>query len=226
MMEEKSSAPAARIPAQRTYKQRGEVIELAFLHRAAELGFAVTKPYGDSEAYDFVVDSGSRLWRVQVRSTHGKRNKTYFVSTTHNPSTKEAYTPDQIDFLVAHTAPDLAWYVIPVSALAGRRMICLYPHVKASRALFECFREAWCLMACTRDPKIRQSIAVESACGSAASCASESPCPLLQKNSGGQGASKRRSRRPVTTGPDAGAADKAKYMRGGPAPAVFREGGI
>jgi len=200
----------SRKPWGRTYKQQGEITELAFLLKAAELGFAVTKPYGDSEPYDFILDSGSRLWRVQVRSTHGTRNRTYFVSTTHHQGTKKIYTPDQIDFLVARTAPDLAWYVVPICALAARRTICLYPHIQGSRGMFECFREAWCLMGCRRDPKLRPGITLEQVCDPGAACASEAACPLLLKNSDGSGASRKRSRRHVTNAPDAGAADGAK----------------
>jgi len=39
-------------------KRRGELAELAFAHKASALGFKVAKPYGTSERYDFVVDSG------------------------------------------------------------------------------------------------------------------------------------------------------------------------
>jgi hypothetical protein len=28
------------------------------------LGFGVSKTWGDSERYDFILDSGKRLWRV------------------------------------------------------------------------------------------------------------------------------------------------------------------
>src|SRR5438477_12810869 len=52
-----------------TSKRQGELSELAFVYKAASLGFIVAKPYGDNERYDFVVDSGQRLWRVQVKST-------------------------------------------------------------------------------------------------------------------------------------------------------------
>jgi hypothetical protein len=52
----------------RNFKWRGEIAELGFLHKLAGMGFAVTKPYGGSESYDFIVDSGNRLWRVQVKS--------------------------------------------------------------------------------------------------------------------------------------------------------------
>lgn len=200
-----AQATSPEKPTRRTRKQQGEVIELAFLHKAAELGFAVTKPYGDSEAYDFVVDSGSRLWRVQVRSTDSKsRQYSYYsVHNTYHSETR-TYGPDEIDFLVAHTAPDLAWYIIPACALAGRPSIYLFPHRKAAHALYECFREAWCLMACRRDPKVRDSITVEPRCGSSDARASESTCPLLQKNRGGPGASRKRSRRTVTRAADSG----------------------
>jgi len=50
-----------------TKKRRGEMAEAAFLHKASMLGFGVSKPWGDSEPYDLIVDSGSSLWRVQVK---------------------------------------------------------------------------------------------------------------------------------------------------------------
>ena len=37
-------------------KRRGELAELAFTLKATSLGFAVSKPYGDSERYDFILD--------------------------------------------------------------------------------------------------------------------------------------------------------------------------
>jgi hypothetical protein len=40
-------------------KQRGELAEIAFTHKAAAFGFGVAKPYGDSERYDFILDSWS-----------------------------------------------------------------------------------------------------------------------------------------------------------------------
>ena len=41
-----------------TSKARGEAAEAAFLAKAAGLGFGVARPWGDSERYDFIVDSG------------------------------------------------------------------------------------------------------------------------------------------------------------------------
>ena len=47
------------------------------------LGFKVTKPWGDSERYDFVVDSGGRLWRVQIKCTAAIRAGGYHIQPIH-----------------------------------------------------------------------------------------------------------------------------------------------
>ncbi len=62
-----------------TCKRQGELSELAFVYKAASLGFIVAKPYGDNERYDFVLDSGERLWRVQVKSTSYLHSGSYRV---------------------------------------------------------------------------------------------------------------------------------------------------
>ncbi len=53
-----------------TGKRLGEVAEAAFMAKAAALGFGVSKTWGDSDRYDFIVDGGAGLWRVQVKSAH------------------------------------------------------------------------------------------------------------------------------------------------------------
>jgi hypothetical protein len=45
-------------------KRKGELAELAFMCKAASMGFGIFKPYGDSEHFDFILSSGRRLWRV------------------------------------------------------------------------------------------------------------------------------------------------------------------
>ena len=53
----------------RTFKERGEWVELVFMAMAVRLGFRVSKPWGDSSAYDVGIESGERILRVQVKST-------------------------------------------------------------------------------------------------------------------------------------------------------------
>jgi len=53
----------------RNPKKRGEWVELKFMVKAAEYGLGVSKPWGDSSRYDFGVEGGGGLVRVQVKST-------------------------------------------------------------------------------------------------------------------------------------------------------------
>jgi len=50
-------------------KLRGEWVELRFMTRAAEHGVMVSKPWGDSAPYDFMIEHNGRVLRVQVKST-------------------------------------------------------------------------------------------------------------------------------------------------------------
>ena len=56
-------------------KRRGEMGEISFLHRATNLGFRVSKPFGDSDPYDFIVDNGRRRWLVQEVQRQALRQK-------------------------------------------------------------------------------------------------------------------------------------------------------
>jgi hypothetical protein len=60
---------ASRLGAKLT-KRRGELGEAAFLAKAASMGIGVAKPWGDSDRYDFIIDAGGRLLRVQIKSAH------------------------------------------------------------------------------------------------------------------------------------------------------------
>ena len=73
-------------------KRRGELAELAFMRKAASLGFAVAKPWGDSDRYDVVVRFESTFWRVQIKSVLGKSPlRSYYRVQTAN-SRKQTYS--------------------------------------------------------------------------------------------------------------------------------------
>jgi len=149
--------PMVRGP--RNNKAKGDLSEIAFLYKAAGLGFGVAKPYGDKERYDFILDSGERFWRVQVKSTSYAEagRKGYVVNVWHNCKGHSAgsykanvgsYKAEEIDFLAAHIVPIDIWYIVPVDQLASLYSLRLYPSgSKWGGGCFEAFREAWHLMA-------------------------------------------------------------------------------
>jgi hypothetical protein len=147
--------PIARLQQRnRSPKRRGELVELAFLHKAVSLGFGVAQPFGDSAPYDFILDPHSqdsdhpsphRLWRVQVKSTARLRKGGYLIGACHFSSrnTKQSYTPDQIDCLAVYIIPHDAWYIIPIQAFYPQKWLSFYPQNPNSKARFEPYRNAW-----------------------------------------------------------------------------------
>ena len=129
-------------------KRRGELAELAFVYKAASLGFGVAKPYGESERFDFIVSSRRRLWRVQVKSCHQSGKGRYGIHAYGNSNQdRQIYTRDEIDFIVVYLVSEDAWYIIPIEAIGRSKAIYLYPHgSRRASCKFEKHREAWSLL--------------------------------------------------------------------------------
>jgi hypothetical protein len=125
-------------------KHRGELAELAFMRKAASRGYAVSKPWGDCEPYDFVVRFGKVFWRVQVKSVRDRDSRwPYYRLCTVN-SHKVSYTSEDVDFVAGYIFPEDTWYIFPAFVVESRKSLCLTPSSRRSR--YEKFREAWKLM--------------------------------------------------------------------------------
>jgi hypothetical protein len=60
---------------------------------------------------------------------------------------QDIYKADEVDLLVAYIDPRDSWYVIPVKHIAASRVLLFYPSGCKRGGHFECYREAWYLMA-------------------------------------------------------------------------------
>ncbi|HZQ68027.1 MAG TPA: group I intron-associated PD-(D/E)XK endonuclease [Terriglobales bacterium] len=135
-------------------KRTGELAEAAFVVKAASLGFAVSKPWGDSERYDFILDAGHRTWRVQIKCTESTNAGGYQVQSTYTDRKRKGhYTADDIDVLVAYILPLDLWYVVPAHALPASASLRFYPGGNCTRPRFEQYREAWDLFRHKQPPK-------------------------------------------------------------------------
>ncbi|MFY9911045.1 MAG: group I intron-associated PD-(D/E)XK endonuclease [Candidatus Sulfotelmatobacter sp.] len=125
-------------------KQLGELAELAFMRKAASMGFAVAKPWGDSDRYDVIIRFEKMFWRVQVKSviTPKPSLRSYRVKTTRGAN--GAYSSDEIDFLAAYVFPTDCWYIFPAAMIEGRDSVCVRPEHPKCRLIQ--YREAWDLM--------------------------------------------------------------------------------
>jgi hypothetical protein len=143
-----------------TAKKLGEAVEAAFLAKALMLGFPVLKPWGDSRPYDFAVESGRRLWRVQVKCATSHRGTRCDARAA---GSGELYTLDDLDFLAAYVIKKDLWYVVPADAFVPRATVHFNygPH---SQAMFEHYREAWCLLTCSATARGRGDIPKQCRC--------------------------------------------------------------
>jgi hypothetical protein len=132
-----------------TCKQLGEAVEAAFLAKATMLGFPVLKPWGDSRPYDFAVESGRRLWRVQVKCATSHRGTRCEARAS---GSGELYTLDDIDFLVAYVIKRNLWYVVPAEAFVPRATV-HFNYGPRSQGMFEIYQEAWCLLTLSARPR-------------------------------------------------------------------------
>jgi PD-(D/E)XK endonuclease len=96
----------------KTYKQRGEWVELQFMTDAAERGFNVSKPWGDSTRYDVSVEHEGRFRRVQVKSTSVPRGEGGYVCYLKRTGIRY-YTVAEVDFFAIYVLEKKVWFIMP-----------------------------------------------------------------------------------------------------------------
>jgi hypothetical protein len=132
----------------RSPKERGEWVEARFLAKAAEKGFRVSKPWGDSARYDFAIERDGRFLRIQVKSTIAQRRGGYDCRLQPQPSAsghEKFYTAEQVDFFAAYVIPEDTWYIFPADVVQKiRGQIMLFPQSPGHK--YEKYKEAWHLL--------------------------------------------------------------------------------
>jgi hypothetical protein len=135
----------------KTFKERGEWIELRFMAEAIRHGYKVLMPWGDSQPFDVAIHFGSHIVRVQVKSTTCRVGAGYHCELQRS-SPKSSYTLNQVDFFAVCVITENVWYLIPARALLNGdhlkkgAMLCPTQRTKANRYHYECYREAWSLL--------------------------------------------------------------------------------
>jgi hypothetical protein len=140
----------------RTFKQRGEWVELKFMEEAAARGYPVLKPWGDSLAYDVGIDHAGGTIRVQVKSTIVRNGTGYFCQFRRNYLAKHPYTVDELDLFAAYIIPEDVWYLIPATVILTptRKVgvtLCPMTALRKNRYRYEQYRDAWNLLGKSRE---------------------------------------------------------------------------
>jgi hypothetical protein len=158
---------------QLTTKRRGEISELAFALAAARQGFGISRPYGDSERYDIILDPSNlpnaipteakrnrshwssllpasripRLIRIQVKSSTQLFEDLYRINAGRRLNRRVVpYTLAEIDFLAAYIIPEDSWFILPLPHILGQTSLLFRPKKSRLPGLYDSYREAWTLL--------------------------------------------------------------------------------
>ncbi len=124
-------------------KTRGEWAEMRFMARASDHGLRISKPFGESSPYDFIIEHRGKLLRVQVKSTTYSNFRSYIIHL--HGANHRRYTSDNIDFVAAYIIPKDIWYIFPIAAIMKvHSSMVLSPHMKVSK--YGQYQEAWYLL--------------------------------------------------------------------------------
>jgi hypothetical protein len=95
---------------------KGNSSEAVVLTAYVQAGFIVSLPFGGGAAYDLIVDTGARLFRVQVKTGKLEDGCVVYNSRRHRGSKYDAfsrYREDEIDFFAISCPKNKQLYVVP-----------------------------------------------------------------------------------------------------------------
>lgn len=131
----------------------GAGLGLQFAFEAISRGATVSEPIGDNAPYDFIVEIGGRMSRVQVKSSARHSQKGGYlvptsrrvpVATADGKLSSKCVLYKAGDFEALVTLAGDTWYIFDVSVL-GQNAVYLNPtSTRSSRATR--FKENWSLI--------------------------------------------------------------------------------
>ncbi|MGB1617888.1 MAG: group I intron-associated PD-(D/E)XK endonuclease [Litorivicinaceae bacterium] len=125
-------------------KTVGAAGELLFHSRALRQGFDVSLPIGDNSPYDCLVDTGTKIHRIQVKtcaSPDGPNSNRYGFSLKRGRDEQTYGTT--IDFFALVCLEIDVIYIVPIEDLMNQRTAKTWPTTEGTTGRFEKFREGW-----------------------------------------------------------------------------------
>lgn len=110
-------------------KSKGDIAEAVFIAECLKKGYQVSTPFGDNAPYDCIVDTGSGLYKVQVKGRTPIRSGSILqmpVQTINNNISKEVYSYcDFVDWIVIVNLDDYKTYKVETAEIQANSAISL-----------------------------------------------------------------------------------------------------
>lgn len=84
-------------------KDIGSIGEHIAILKLLELGLSVSKPIGDNDRYDLIIDKENILYKIQVKSSKGTQDSVVFYtcsSQAHRGKGRSLYTLEEVDYFL------------------------------------------------------------------------------------------------------------------------------
>jgi hypothetical protein len=110
----------------------GDIGELAFAKRCMEWGLNVSFPFSASSRYDCIVDGNNgKLWRVQVKTTQGKKDRRKQTGSRYTVclgggTANAIYERSEIDLIAAYLMDKDRFYLFWRKIFEGKARIHIY----------------------------------------------------------------------------------------------------
>jgi len=86
-------------------KQIGDISEAFIAAELLKLGYSVSKPLGDNQRYDLIIDDGNNFYRVQCKTVEIESNGSISFQTcssyTHRGGVKKSYL-NEVEYIMAY----------------------------------------------------------------------------------------------------------------------------
>lgn len=96
----------------------GAITEQKCFLKCLEQGFQISKPLFDNARYDFILDTGARLFKIQIKTSHWTNDNKesfsfncYSQHSTGDGNKRMKYTNKEIDYFM--TEQDGKFYLFP-----------------------------------------------------------------------------------------------------------------
>ena len=114
-------------------KRKGDIAEMIAQLYFLERNYSVSVPVGDNDKYDFIVDTGDKLLKIQVKSGNIKDDRmvielstrTHSSGSKNNRTQVNKYNDGDFDWLVAVDVASKQCYFIPPEKSINKTQITL-----------------------------------------------------------------------------------------------------